>query len=73
MKEYSKYIERIKNSLAYLEENVGEFKKVHENIKTIKKLEKSLIICKTQSLENKELVDKAINDINKLLLNKNDS
>ena len=73
MKEYSKYIERIKNSLAYLEENVGEFKKVHENIKTIKKLEKSLTVCKTRSLENKELVDKAINDINKLLLNKNDS
>tara|TARA_A100001015_G_scaffold273180_1_gene328420 strand:- start:5286 stop:5507 length:222 start_codon:yes stop_codon:yes gene_type:complete len=73
MKEFSKYIERIKKSLAYLDEKAVELKKVHENIKTIKKLEKSLTVCKTQSLENEELVNKVINDIDKLLLNKSDS
>ena len=73
MKEFSKYIKRIKSSLSFLEENVIEFKKIEENINTIEKLERQLKICKTQSIENEIVIKKSINDINKLLLDKNDS
>ena len=73
MKEFSKYIKRIKSSLAYLEENVDKFKKIEKNIKTIEKLERQLKICRTQSIENETAIEKSINDINKLLLNKNGS
>tara|TARA_E500000178_G_C16666911_1_gene593261 strand:+ start:264 stop:485 length:222 start_codon:yes stop_codon:yes gene_type:complete len=73
MKEFSKYIKRIKSSLSYLEENVDEFKNIEKNIKTIEKLERQLKICKTQSIENETAIEKSINDINKLLLNKNGS
>ena len=73
MKEFSKYIDRINKSLAYLEESASELKKVPENIKTIEKLEESLKFCKNQSIENEELVKKIINDINKLLTYKSDS
>ena len=73
MKEFSKYIKRIKSSLSYLEENVDEFKNIEKNIKTIEKLERQLKICRMQSIENETAIEKSINDINKLLLNKNGS
>ena len=73
MKEFNVYIKRIKSSLAYLEENVDEFKKVQDNMRIIEKLEKDIKLCKAQSIENEVKVKQSINDINKLLLSKNDS
>ena len=73
MKKFSESIKRIKVALSYLEESASEFKNVQKNIKIIAKLERDLNICKTQSLENEDLVKKATNDIDKLLLNKSDS
>tara|TARA_B100001027_G_scaffold210481_1_gene177662 strand:+ start:258 stop:470 length:213 start_codon:yes stop_codon:yes gene_type:complete len=70
MKEFSKYIKKINASLTFLENNSNEFKNVKDNLEIIDKLENNIRLYKKQSLENTELVAKAINEIDKILSKK---
>tara|TARA_A100000164_G_C21508649_1_gene585915 strand:+ start:250 stop:474 length:225 start_codon:yes stop_codon:yes gene_type:complete len=67
MKDFSKYISRIKNSLQELEENSNLVKKARYNKKIIEDLEVEIKISKQRKLETLELINQTIQDIEKLI------
>ena len=67
MKDFSKYISRIKNSLQELEENSNLVKKAKYNKKIIKDLEVEIKVAKQRKLETLELINQTIQDIEKLI------
>tara|TARA_E500000178_G_scaffold40307_1_gene36213 strand:+ start:580 stop:804 length:225 start_codon:yes stop_codon:yes gene_type:complete len=67
MKDFSKYISRIKNSLQELEENSNLVKKARYNKKIIEDLEIEIKISKQRKLETLELINQTIQDIEKLI------
>ena len=67
MKDFSKYISRIKNSLQELEENSNLVKKAKYNKKIIKDLEVEIKVSKQRKLETLELINQTIQDIEKLI------
>ena len=67
MKDFSKYISRIKNSLKELEENSNLVKKARYNKKIIEDLEIEIKISKQRKLETLELINQTIQDIEKLI------
>ena len=67
MKDFSKYISRIRNSLQELEENSNLVKKAKYNKKIIKDLEVEIKVSKQRKLETLELINQTIQDIEKLI------
>ena len=67
MKDFSKYISRIKNSLKELEENSNLVKKARYNKKIIEDLEIEIKISKQRKLETLELINQTLQDIEKLI------
>ena len=67
MKDFSKYIMRIKNSLEELEENSSLFKRAKYNKKIIEELEGEIKNSKQRKLETLELVSQAITDIERII------
>ena len=67
MKDFSKYISRIKNSLQELEENSNLVKKARYNKKIIEDLEIEIKISKQRKLETLELINQTLQDIEKLI------
>ena len=67
MKDFSKYISRIKNSLQELEENSNLVKKARYNKKIIEDLELEIKISKQRKLETLELINQTLQDIEKLI------
>ena len=67
MKDFSKYISRIKNSLKELEENSNLVKKARYNKKIIEDLEVEIKISKQRKLETLELINQTLQDIEKLI------
>ena len=71
MRDFSNYINRIKNSLNELEENSNLLKKARYNRRIIEELEEEIKISKKRRLETLELIDQAMRDIEKLTSKKN--
>ena len=71
MRDFSNYINRIKNSLNELEENSNLLKKARYNKRIIEELEEEIKLSKKRRLETLELIDQAMKDINKLTSKKN--
>lgn len=71
MRDFSKYITRIKDSLSELEENSNLYKKAKYNKRLIEELEKELKISKKRKIETLELLNQAIEDIDKLTSREN--
>lgn len=71
MRDFSKYITRIKDSLSELEENSNLYKKAKYNKRLIEELEKELKISKKRKIETLELLNQAIEDIDKLTSKEN--
>tara|TARA_Y100001954_G_C15650474_1_gene522409 strand:- start:495 stop:713 length:219 start_codon:yes stop_codon:yes gene_type:complete len=71
MRDFSNYINRIKNSLNELEENSNLLKKARYNKRIIEELEEEIKISKKRRLETLELIDQAMRDIEKLTSKKN--
>ena len=67
MKDFSKYISRIRNSLQELEENSNLVKKARYNKKIIEDLEVEIKVSKQRKLETLELINQTIQDIEKLI------
>ena len=67
MKDFSKYISRIKNSLKELEENSNLVKKARYNKKIIEDLEVEIKLSKQRKLETLELINQTLQDIEKLI------
>tara|TARA_A100001015_G_scaffold187470_1_gene208793 strand:+ start:527 stop:751 length:225 start_codon:yes stop_codon:yes gene_type:complete len=67
MKDFSKYISRIRNSLQELEENSNLVKKAKYNKKIIEDLEVEIKVSKQRKLETLELINQTIQDIEKLI------
>ena len=71
MRDFSKYITRIKDSLSELEENSNLYKKAKYNKRLIEELEKELKISKKRKIETLELLNQTIEDIEKLTSREN--
>ena len=71
MRDFSNYINRIKNSLNELEENSNLLKKARYNKRIIEELEEEIKLSKKRRLETLELIDQAMKDIDKLTSKKN--
>ena len=72
MRDFSNYINRIKNSLNELEENSNLLKKAKYNKRIIEELEEEIKLSKKRRLETIELIDQVVKDIDKLTSKKND-
>ena len=71
MRDFSNYINRIKNSLNELEENSNLLKKAKYNKRIIEELEEEIKLSKKRRLETIELIDQVVKDIDKLTSKKN--
>ena len=68
MRNISKYLKKIDDSLDTLMKNKDFVQNAKENIKTINKLEKEIKKNKSIKIESLELIDQTINEINKLIV-----
>ena len=67
MRNISKYLKKIDDSLDILMKNKDFVENAKENIATINKLEEELQKNKNIKIETIELIDQTINEVNKLI------
>ena len=68
MRNISKYLKKIDDSLDILMKNKDFVENAKENIATINKLEEELQKNKNIKIETIELIDQTINEVNKLIV-----
>ena len=68
MRNISKYLKKIDDSLDTLMKNKDSVQNAKENIKTINKLEEEIKKNKSIKIESIELIDQTISEINKLIV-----